>query len=293
MLTALIDSVVEDRGIITNAIANAGKLPQQGQENVSLLQQHKSASKTTPASTQFTFSCDSQMPGTVEWPGELAYRTRTTSADTSKGRPSRLGVREHGSESSEIVDTNGLKHKEAAPKPAGVRPAQSRMKARRRLDKELEEAARRRRQAAADSFFNNPPRKQDVWICEFCEYELIFGEPPRVLIRDYEMKDRRKRLEEAERRRLLEKAKAKSRKSRKNGKVTSKTNPGGANSSDQAPADGLDNDEAISMHQDHSHSTQFEEAYGDELEDHHLTSTSERLPTPGNGGHVEHPRAKT
>lgn len=60
----------EGSGIISNAIANAEKLRPQGQENVSLLQQHSSANKT-PTSTQFTFTCDSQVPGTVQWPGKL------------------------------------------------------------------------------------------------------------------------------------------------------------------------------------------------------------------------------
>ncbi|KAL6409414.1 hypothetical protein AUP68_05788 [Ilyonectria robusta] len=62
----------EGTGIISNAIANAEKLRPQGQENVSLLQQHSSAEKATPASTQFTFTCDSQVPGTVQWPGKPA-----------------------------------------------------------------------------------------------------------------------------------------------------------------------------------------------------------------------------
>lgn len=61
-------------GIISNAIANAEKLPPQGQENVSLLQQHPAVNKTTPASSQFTFTCDSQVPGTVQWPGKLYFR---------------------------------------------------------------------------------------------------------------------------------------------------------------------------------------------------------------------------
>ena len=58
-------------GIISNAIANAGKHPPQGQENVSLLQQHSSVTKPMPASTQFTFTCDSQVPGTLQWPGKF------------------------------------------------------------------------------------------------------------------------------------------------------------------------------------------------------------------------------
>jgi hypothetical protein len=52
-------------------------------------------------------------------------------------------------------------------------------------------------------------------MCEFCEYEAIFGEPPRALIRQYEIKDRKERRRLAEKRRLLEKAKMKGRKGKK------------------------------------------------------------------------------
>ncbi|KAI0867942.1 hypothetical protein GGS24DRAFT_245549 [Hypoxylon argillaceum] len=62
---------------------------------------------------------------------------------------------------------------------------------------------------------HHPPAPEDYYLCEFCEYELIFGHPPEALIRQYEIKDRRRRREEAERRRLLEKAKMKSRKGKK------------------------------------------------------------------------------
>ena len=46
-----------------------------------------------------------------------------------------------------------------------------------------------------------------MWICEFCEYEDIYGAPPYAMIRRYEIKDRQEREQAAERRRLLEKAK--------------------------------------------------------------------------------------
>lgn len=70
------NSEQEGSGIISNAIANAEKLRPQGQENVSLLQQHSTATKSTPASTQFTFTCDSQVPGTIQWPGEYILHSR-------------------------------------------------------------------------------------------------------------------------------------------------------------------------------------------------------------------------
>ncbi|KAH7157485.1 hypothetical protein B0J13DRAFT_170994 [Dactylonectria estremocensis] len=197
----------ESTGIISNAIANAEKLRPQGQENVSLLQQHSLVEKTTPASTQFTFTCDSQVPGTVQWPGHSTKQTTGTQA-TSNMAPGANG-------SSSAAPLGSSK---AASRGSG----NSRRRGRRRLDKELDTAARHRRDAAADKYFSNQVEPSKIWICEFCEYERIFGEPPRALIREYEMKDRRHRQEEADRKRLLEKAKAKSRKGRKNGKAPAK-----------------------------------------------------------------------
>jgi hypothetical protein len=61
----------------------------------------------------------------------------------------------------------------------------------------------------------HPPRREDMWICEFCDYETIYGQPPRALIHMYEVKDRKEQQRQAERRRLLEKAKIKGRKGKK------------------------------------------------------------------------------
>ncbi|KAH7175495.1 hypothetical protein EDB81DRAFT_7578 [Dactylonectria macrodidyma] len=197
----------ESTGIISNAIANAEKLRPQGQENVSLLQQHSSTEKTTPASTQFTFTCDSQVPGTVQWPGHSTKQSTGTQA-TSNMAPGANGSSSTAHQGSSKAASGGS--------------GNSGRRARRRLNRELDAASRHRRDAAADRYFNNQVKPTDIWICEFCEYERIFGEPPRALIRDYEIKDRRHRQEEADRKRLLEKAKAKSRKGRKNPKAPAK-----------------------------------------------------------------------
>ena len=61
-------------------------------------------------------------------------------------------------------------------------------------------------------------KREDIWVCEFCEYESIFGEAPKALIRQYEIRDRTARKQEEERKRLLEKAKMKGRKGKKSGK---------------------------------------------------------------------------
>lgn len=108
----------------------------------------------------------------------------------------------------------------------GRRPAGKKKKNRCRGEKELKMAAARRRQEALEKYTHNPPRPEDIWICEFCEYERIFGVPPYALIRQYELKDQKIRRQEEERKRLLEKAKAKGRKAKKAPKSPAKSNQG-------------------------------------------------------------------
>jgi hypothetical protein len=76
-------------------------------------------------------------------------------------------------------------------------------------------AARQRKIQQQYVNLHHPPRMEDIWICEFCEYESIFGRPPEALIRQYEIKDRKERKRLAEKKRLLEKAKLKGRKNKK------------------------------------------------------------------------------
>ncbi|KAM5346527.1 hypothetical protein ACJ41O_009532 [Fusarium nematophilum] len=246
-------------GIISNAIANAEKLRPQGQENVSLFQQPSSTTKTTPASTQFTFTCDSQVPGTVQWPGHSSKHNMATQTPSGVSPGGNAG--------------NGVHH-DGSSKAASGESGNSRRRSRRRLEKELIVAARNRHQIAADNYYQNLPRSEDIWICEFCEYERIFGEPPRALIRDYEIKDRRHRQEEADRKRLLEKAKAKSRKGRKNGKAQTRghgTNQNSAQSQPEPVGEGTP-----PMDAGLGHSTQSEEEdYADEFEDEYSNSVAD------------------
>lgn len=88
-------------------------------------------------------------------------------------------------------------------------------KPRRPLHKQYALAARNRRTRQEVNNYKNPPKEEDVWICEFCEYESIFHEPPKALIRQYEAKDRIERKRLAEKQRLLDKAKMKGRKGKK------------------------------------------------------------------------------
>lgn len=138
-------------------------------------------------------------------------------------------------------------------------------------------AAQHRRQVAAQSYYNSTPKPQDIWICEFCEYERIFGKPPRALIRNYEIKDRQHRQEEADRKRLLEKAKSKSRKAKKNGK--SMKLPVGTSAATEQPAAEPPTGESPETEQ--YQSTQSEYEYEDEFEDGDSRTLADRAPHCG------------
>jgi hypothetical protein len=222
MLTYL--GTAKPTGIISTAIANAEKspaTPSRGQENISLLQQQASK-KSSPASAQFTFTCDSQVPGTVPWPGP-------SSIETMRQNPAMRGMSTHATQTSPKAPVSGQSRQGPSPaqyppnasKQAGKPPVAAK-KSRRRPGKEYLIAARQRREQQEYQNYHHPPAPEDEWICEFCEYERIFGSPPEALIRQYEIKDRRVRKQEAERRRLLEKAKMKGRKGKKGSKMAAK-----------------------------------------------------------------------
>ncbi|KAK0390863.1 hypothetical protein NLU13_0366 [Sarocladium strictum] len=252
----------EGMGIITNAIANAGKHPLSGQENVSLLQQYSSSNKATAASAQFTFTCDSQVPGTLQWPGH-ANKHNTGAHPEASAVPDQHSGRQQAQGSA-----------------AGHRGSgNSRRRDRKRLEKELDMAARHRRQVAADSYYHNPPKPEDIWICEFCEYERIFGEPPRALIREYELKDRRLRQEVAERKRMLEKAKAKARKNKKSAKTSSKANQSSGQTPEQVQTE-MNGEQGLPHMQSGGHSTQSEEDYEDDVDEEYTHPPPPPPPPP-------------
>jgi rubrerythrin len=263
----------ESPGIISRSIANANAekspiTPAKGQENVSLLQQ-QAAKKSSPASTQFTFTCDSQVPGTVSWPGPSSTTTttmhqspaiRNLTTQATQTSPN-MAAAPHTAEKPK----QGLAASQHAPNtqkqsPAPAEPAK---KPRRRpAAKEYLIAARQRRHAQQFKNYHNPPAPEDIWICEFCEYERIFGTPPRALIRQYEVKDRRAKKQEAEKRRLLEKAKMKGRK-KKGNKAAPKSSQTAQNS--QPPQQTQPS--SMNQSQSQSQGTQSEEYYEEEYED--------------------------
>lgn len=143
-------------------------------------------------------------------------------------------------------------------------PAPPKKNRRRTSSKEYLMAARQRRHQQEFRNYHNPIPQEDAWICEFCEYERIFGEPPAALIRQYEIKDRRIRKQEAERRRLLEKAKSKGRKGKK-GKAAAKS---AAAATDRAAP--TQQTQQPAMNQSQSQGTQSEEYYEDEYDDEYV-----------------------
>ncbi|KAJ5585979.1 hypothetical protein N7450_005766 [Penicillium hetheringtonii] len=185
-----------DQGIISTAIANAASLssPPQGPSNVSLLDQEN----TTPTKTQFTFTCES---------------------DSSKG----MAMQRSPFPLPHRSPTSPLLQPHRTPE---AFPHKGHKRARAWLRKVISISHRGHNRYHQESQDQAP--LEDIWICEFCEYESIFGHPPEALIRQYEIKDRKERKRLAEKKRLLEKAKMKGRKSKKATK-NSKNAPGHQN----------------------------------------------------------------
>lgn len=230
--TEATSAVIADQGIISAAIANAAAIPTtpvRGQENISLLEQ-QSPKQSSSTKEQFTFTCESESAKSIAWPEthspspntdyqeQVSYETRSRVSQNGKGFAT------HSTQTSpNIGNTVGQPGEDSAQQPGIVQqaPPQSR-KPRRPLAKQYTIAARERRMRQEYGNYHHPPKQEDVWICEFCEYESIFGTPPRALIHQYEAKDRRERKRIAEKRRLLEKAKMKGRKGKKGSKNAAK-----------------------------------------------------------------------
>ena len=189
-----------------------------GQENISLLEQ-QSAKKPK----QFTFTSKS-----LAWPSQYelhndadayAQRRASQAADVAAIQNSRAVSTQATQTSPNIA---GQANQTASQQRGSQQPTQQVKKPRRPPAKRYATSARERRHNQAYKNYHNPPRSEDIWICEFCEYESIFGAPPEALVRQYEIKDRRERRRLAEKQRLLEKAKMKGRKGKKGSKNAGK-----------------------------------------------------------------------
>ncbi|KAI9852726.1 MAG: hypothetical protein M1838_005921 [Thelocarpon superellum] len=288
-----------DQGIISTAIANAverdPRTPPKGQENISLLQQAGSK-HSTPTNTQFTFTSAAN----VAWPGDGGGSTNSATLAASSVTMS-AGTPSHGHFSRDMA-TQGTQTspdmpgatpsasgpgtvRHAAPRPPpgqyGTEQAPAPLppkKAHRRTGKELALAARQRRLQQEYKNYHHPPSRDDIWICEFCEYESIFGGPPEALMRQYEVKDLRERRRAAEKRRLLEKAKLKGRRGKKGkgGKNAAAATASATATAPGAPAAGTQD-----VTQVQSQGTQSDEFLEDEFEDEAVLTNAPQAPVRG------------
>jgi hypothetical protein len=213
-------------GIISAAIANAQQQtpvpPTKGDENVSLLSQQ--ATKSGHKTSDFTFTYSNEASSKVVWPGQQAHLPPAPSHPLNSVSGSLRGSGHAQSTARNAATGNAAYAQSQLPptqqsqqQPTGQQQGQQpqQKKKPRRPGAFYRNAARQRRRQQEYSNFHHPPSRSEIWICEFCEYEAIFGEPPAALIRQYEIKDRAEQKKLAEKRRLLEKAKMKGRKNRK------------------------------------------------------------------------------
>ena len=184
------------------------------------------------------------------WDKDIAQAHRARSSQHSVG----LGMQ--GQQTSTNMAGQGVEPASHQPGTSGQAPQQPR-KPRRPLEKQYKIAARDRRLRQEYSNYHHPPKDEDIWICQFCEYESIFGEKPHNLIRQYEARDRRERKRLAEKRRLLEKAKMKGKKGKK-GNKNSKNSIPTTQAQQQSQKQRYDN-QAVEEHPTHNEIDQDDE----------------------------------
>ena len=214
------------------------------------------------------------------WPGEQnttapLYYMPTPSSHSqppSSQAHNQKGFSTQGTQTSPTMA--GQANQNGVPQPAINQPPQPARKPRRPPGKRYAMAARERRLQQEYNNYHHPPRDEDIWICEFCEYESIFGGPPEALVRQYEIKDRRERKRLAEKRRLLEKAKMKGRKGKKGTKNAAR-NAAAATQAQHAPVQPNYPQQPADQPSVQNHGTQIDEYFGDGYVDDPLP-----MPTP-------------
>ena len=161
----------------------------------------------SPKQTQFTFVCESPVSTSLAFSSASYKSTNSNTPGDGSGYPKPMHT--VGTQTSPSISNTNANYP-----PAPQQPKKKSGQARSATSRRDYALQRRRRQEAAGGGNGNG----EIWICEFCEYESIFGEAPEALMRQYEIKDRKERRRLAEKRRLLEKAKQKGKKnSSKNG----------------------------------------------------------------------------
>lgn len=226
------EEIKSDQGIISAAIANATALLRKplgkGQENVGVLDQ----AKQPPANSEFTFKYESDSKG-VKFPEQSLYSPGYQQRTTAMPAPATPASQKVSAQGAHAAPTAaGSTQPSAASQQTTSQNNTQGKKPRRRRGDIYALAARQRKLQQEYANLHHPPEPEDIWICEFCEYESIFGVQPHALIRQYEIKDRKERRRLAEKRRLLEKAKLKGRKGKKQTRGAAKT----TNHAGQQPA---------------------------------------------------------
>lgn len=207
----------------TNGTSKTGNSTHTGQENAGLLGQ---GSRSPPANTKFTFTYETEAAKGVSFPEQslysASYGQRGNQVPTAASGNGRIYPGREASRSADLEPHDGAYPRADDSHPVGHSNNPGPKPRRRRADLYALSARQRRLQQEYTNL-HQPPAPEDIWICEFCEYESIFGVPPMALIRQYEIKDRKERKRLAEKRRLLEKAKMKSRKGKKQTKQAAKS----------------------------------------------------------------------
>ncbi|PGH16285.1 hypothetical protein AJ79_01824 [Helicocarpus griseus UAMH5409] len=281
-----------DQGIISAAIANAAALSSsapQGQDNTSLLDQTR---KSSPTKTQFTFTCESDSSKGMAWQNQNSYSVQQQHRAGDQPLPSMAPGQRGFSTQGTQTSPNMAAQANHQGQPQTQHPAQSGQnaapgkKTRRSPGSIYALAARQRRIQQQYANLHHPPNIDEIWICEFCEYESIFGRPPEALIRQYEIKDRKERRRLAEKRRLLEKAKMKGRKGKKATKNAAKA----AAAQQSAHQQGYDRHPTGDPDQDPSGQGGYVDDYlGDEYDDEASVSPAPTAPPAPHPNAVKQP----
>jgi hypothetical protein len=177
--------------------------------------------KQSHNNSQFTFTCETEAKG-VTFPEQSLYSPGYAQRNslTPLANPA---TQKGGTQANQTTSgTAAPATQQVSTTPAVPNANAQGKKPRRRRGDVYALAARQRKLQQEYNNLQHPPAPEDIWICEFCEYESIFGQPPHALIRQYEIKDRKERRRLAEKRRLLEKAKLKGRKGKKQTKNAAK-----------------------------------------------------------------------
>ncbi|KAL3473939.1 hypothetical protein BJX99DRAFT_232693 [Aspergillus californicus] len=206
-----------NHGIISAAIASAAATAFSSAQYRASTEQP--TTPTTPTRTQFTFTCESDSSKKLALHAQNPYspQRRSPVAGSPAGPHSRE-FSTQGTQTSPTVASQLNQQQQQQPHQPVASPEQvipERRKKKRSPGSLYALAARQRKTQQQYANAHHTRSLEDMWICEFCDYESIFGRPPEALIRQYEIKDRKERKRLAEKKRLLEKAKTKGRKHKK------------------------------------------------------------------------------